>query len=54
MGTRFNSLAQSFSRYRKYRETLSELDQLSERDLQDLGLHRSNMRQVARQAAYGE
>ncbi len=53
MGTRFNSLAQSFARYRKYRDTLNELEHLSERELDDLGLHRSNVRQIARQAAYG-
>ncbi|MCG6884213.1 MAG: DUF1127 domain-containing protein [Silicimonas sp.] len=52
MGTRFNSLAQRFNRYRKYRDTLHELDQLSERELDDLGMHRSNVRQVARLAAY--
>jgi uncharacterized protein YjiS (DUF1127 family) len=34
-----------------YRQTLEELSQLSERDLADLGLHRSQIRTVAQQAA---
>ena len=53
MGTRFNSIAQSYARYRKYRDTLNELDNLSERELDDLGLNRSDVRRVARNAAYG-
>jgi len=41
-----------YARYRVYRETLNELSGLSSRDLADLGLHRSELRRVAYQAAY--
>ena len=40
------------ARYRVYRDTLNELSGLSNRDLADLGLHRSELRRVAYQAAY--
>ncbi len=40
-----------YARYRAYRETLNELSGLSSRDLADLGLHRSELRRVAYQAA---
>lgn len=35
-----------------FRTTLRELNQLSERELADLGLHRSQIKQVAKEAAY--
>ena len=53
MSTRFDKLAQSYTRYRKYRDTLSELNHLGDRELNDLGLHRSQFRTIARNAAYG-
>lgn len=37
---------------RLYRRTLAELSGLSNRELADLGLHRSELRRVAYQAAY--
>lgn len=45
--------ADSWAKYRLYRRTLNELAGLSRRDLADLGLHRSMLRRVAWQAAYG-
>ena len=36
---------------RVYRTTLNELTELSDRDLADLGLHRADLRRVAREAA---
>ena len=36
---------------RVYRNTLDELTQLNDRDLADLGLHRADLRRVAREAA---
>ena len=46
------TLSERFARYRTYRQTLSELASLSDRDLADLGLHRADIRGVARDAAY--
>ncbi|WP_146343911.1 DUF1127 domain-containing protein [Falsiphaeobacter marinintestinus] len=42
----------SFARYRTFRNTLNEMSLLSNRELADLGLHRSELRRVAHQAAY--
>lgn len=44
-------LSARLARYRLYRRTLDELAALSDRDLADLGLHRSQIRDVAREAA---
>lgn len=41
-------------RRRVYLQTLSELTALSDRDLIDLGLHRSMISAVAKDAAYGK
>lgn len=46
------SVAQRAARRRLYRTTLREFGALSDRDLQDLGLHRAQIRDVARQAAF--
>ena len=39
-------------RRRVYNQTLFELQALSDRDLSDLGMSRSNIAEVAREAAY--
>ncbi|WP_299668298.1 DUF1127 domain-containing protein [uncultured Ruegeria sp.] len=39
-----------FVRYRLYRQTVKQLSGLSDRELADLGLHRSMIRQLAMQA----
>lgn len=39
------------NRFRIYRATISELKQLSDRDLADLGLRRGMIRRLAREAA---
>jgi uncharacterized protein YjiS (DUF1127 family) len=39
--------------YRLYRATVAELAQLSDRDLCDLGLSRSMIRDIARESVYG-
>lgn len=41
------------ARYRTYRETVSELRALNDRELADLGIVRANVRDVARSAVYG-
>ena len=48
------SLRQRYSRYRLYRSTLRELSRLSDRGLADLGLSRSMIRSLAREAAYNK
>lgn len=45
-------LGERVAKYRMYRATLSELASLSDRDLADLGLHRTMIDDVAREAAY--
>ena len=52
MSTRFDGFAQTLHRYRKYRKTLSELNVLGDRELDDLGLRRAEFRKIARKAAY--
>jgi uncharacterized protein YjiS (DUF1127 family) len=50
----FASLRIAAQRRRVYSQTLSELQALSDRDLADLGLHRSLISAVAKEAAYGK
>lgn len=45
-------IADRFARRRMYRVTLRELSSLSGRELADLGIHRSQLHQIARSAAY--
>ncbi len=47
-------LADRVAKYQLYRTTMSELASLSDRDLSDLGLHRSMIRDVATEAAYAK
>jgi uncharacterized protein YjiS (DUF1127 family) len=44
-----NAVAQ----YRTYRQTVNELEALSNRELADLGLSRALIRDIARTSAYG-
>ena len=46
------ALGERIARYRLYRETLTELSLLSDRELSDLGLTSSDLRDVARKAAH--
>ena len=39
-------------RYRTYRVTLAELSALTPRELDDLGIHRTEIRRIAYEAAY--
>ncbi|QFQ86354.1 DUF1127 domain-containing protein [Paracoccus kondratievae] len=46
-------LRENMARRAVYRQTLRELGELSDRELADLGLNRSNLRGVAYEAAWG-
>ncbi|SKA37618.1 DUF1127 domain-containing protein [Consotaella salsifontis] len=45
------NLLRTYSSWRRYRETFNELNRLSQRDLDDLGIARSEISEVARRAA---
>ncbi|MCG7625264.1 DUF1127 domain-containing protein [Epibacterium sp. Ofav1-8] len=47
------ALREKVAQYRVYRQTLTELNALSGRELADLGLNRSMLKRVALEAAYG-
>lgn len=44
------NIARSFAQWRSYRNTVSELNGLSNRELDDLGIGRSDIKRIARQA----
>ena len=47
------NIARSFSNWRKYRQTVTELGRMTDRELRDLGIGREEIRRVARQAVAG-
>lgn len=49
----FARLRQAFVDHREYLATYDELNALDDRELADIGLSRVNIRDVARQAVYG-
>ncbi|MBP2549190.1 uncharacterized protein YjiS (DUF1127 family) [Neorhizobium galegae] len=44
------NIARSLTNWRKYRQTVSELGRMSDRELNDLGIGRAEIRRVARTA----
>ncbi|MGN7735371.1 DUF1127 domain-containing protein [Ensifer sp. 22564] len=44
------NVARSFNNWRKFRQTVSELGRMSNRELQDVGIDRAEIRSVARAA----
>ena len=44
------NIARSLTNWRKYRQTVTELGRMSDRELTDLGIGRSDIRRVARNA----
>ena len=50
LATLFVTLKQRVASYRLYRQTVNELSALSDRELADLGLHRSMIRRLAQQS----
>ncbi|WP_132960035.1 DUF1127 domain-containing protein [Rhizobium sp. BK251] len=45
------NIARSFNNWRKYRQTVTELGRMTTRELHDLGIDRSDIHRVAREAA---
>ncbi|MCG3267285.1 DUF1127 domain-containing protein [Yoonia sp. I 8.24] len=56
-GARFNAfrsdIAQKFTAYKVYTSTVNELQALSNRELADLAISRSEIKRIALEAAYG-
>lgn len=50
----FAAISARHAKRRVYKTTLSELGELSNRDLADLGIARSEVRRIAWQAAYAQ
>ena len=46
------AITERLARHRVYNQTFRELSQLSGRDLADLGIHRSQIKRIAYEAAY--
>lgn len=46
------TLVTRYKQYRMYRETFDGLNALTDRELRDLGLSRSELRSVAQESAY--
>mgnify|MGYP001080862902 FL=1 len=44
------NIARTLNNWRKYRQTVNELGRMSNRGLSDLGIDRSDIRRLARQA----
>ncbi|WP_417806880.1 DUF1127 domain-containing protein [Thioclava sp.] len=47
-------ISEALARRKVYRQTLNELRSLSQRELDDLGMHSSMITRVAYEAAYGK
>jgi len=47
-------LSEAYAAWRVYHRTVAELQQLTTRELSDLGISRSMIRRIAIEAAYGE
>jgi len=54
LGEIFSGLSEAYRAWRVYRQTLTELQGLSVRELNDLGLNPSTIRAAAMEAAYGK
>ena len=52
MGGWISRIRKAIADYKLYRQTMEELESLSDRELNDLGLSRAALRDVARQAVY--
>jgi uncharacterized protein YjiS (DUF1127 family) len=48
------NVARSFDNWRKYRQTVSELGRMTNRELHDLGINRSEIRNIAKAVLPGK
>lgn len=48
-----SGMIEAIVQYRQYRKTISELNKLSFKELEDLGLTRGTIKSVAMEAVYG-
>ena len=48
--TMLQTIASTLNGWRRYREAVRELSQLSDRELQDIGISRADIESIARQA----
>ncbi len=46
-----DNVVKNYRQWRNFRDTVDELNRLSNRDLNDLGINRSDITSIARQAA---
>ena len=46
-----NTVVENYRQWRNYRDTVDELARLSNRDLSELGISRSDINDIAREAA---
>lgn len=49
---RMDGMAERLAQHRAYRETLSELRALCDRELTDLGMHRAGLKSIAAEAVH--
>lgn len=49
----FARIRAAIAAYRQYRATIEELEQLSDRDLSDLGLRRDAIKRIAGESVWG-
>ncbi len=54
LGNIAKSVKLALNRRRLFNQTVRELNALSDRDLADLGIHASMIKQIATEAAYGK
>jgi uncharacterized protein YjiS (DUF1127 family) len=54
LGSIANSVKLALNRRRLFNQTVRELNALSDRELADLGIHASMIKDIAKQAAYGK
>ncbi|MEH7828044.1 DUF1127 domain-containing protein [Gemmobacter denitrificans] len=54
LSTLVETVKTAITRRMTYAKTVAELDALSDRELADMGMHRSQIAQIAHQAAFGK